>query len=216
MIIKWIGPLKGDQYYPVSNKKTAIFLHHTAGDSAASAVSWWNQTPENVGTALLVDRAGTALQCFDLDKWAYSLGVKGETSFEKVSVGIEIVAMGWLLKEGEEFVSYPLWPLKKKRVIIAKEDVIKLEKPWRGFTYYHKYNDAQIKTIIELCVYLVDRFKIVVQKDLSNFWEYNPEVFQKDMPGIWSHTTVRRDKSDIYPDPKLIAGLKEAFNNKAK
>jgi hypothetical protein len=38
-------------------------------------------------------------------------------------------------------------------------------------------------------------------------WEVSKEAL-KSVPGIWSHTSVRSDKSDCHPQLELIAMLK--------
>lgn len=216
LIIRYIGPLKGNQHYPESQNKKRIGLHHTAGGSAVEAVRWWNQTPDKVGTALLIERNGDALQCFEIAAWAYACGV-GNALFEKEAVQIELVSYGFVIPDDNtgEFYAYPQWPLKNKRIKIPKDQVIRLDKPWRGFQFYHKYTDEQIETTVQLCRYLVNRFKIEIQSNLDGFWDYDPNFVKNQKKGLFSHTTVRPEGSgkwDIYPDPKLLAALKAEFN----
>lgn len=220
-VIKYIKKLSPNQFFDEVKDKTSIFLHHTAGSNSLEAVNWWEQTPDRVGTALLVDRNGDPLQCFEINRWAYHLGVTtGTGKTTRQSVGIEIASYGFVFPEGEgkdlKYYAYPMYPNKSRKVLIANDQVIKLDKPFRGFQYWHKYTDEQVETIVELCRYLVDRFKIKVQANLDNFWEYNADVIGKDLPGIWSHTTVRKDKFDIFPQPNLIEALKKEFNSKPK
>jgi N-acetyl-anhydromuramyl-L-alanine amidase AmpD len=215
--ISYIEPrLKQGQYHTEQRAKDSIFLHHTAGSSAAAAVSWWNQTVDRVGTALLVERDGKALQDFEIACWASHLGIDHhpKNTRDENSVGIEIVSYGFVIPEDDVYYAYPLWPLKTGRVKIAEDQVVELAEEWRGFKFWHKYTDEQVKTVIALCKYLVDRFEIKVQKDLSHFYEYNADVVAKDLPGIWAHSTVRKDKWDIFPQPNLIKGIQEAFKGK--
>jgi hypothetical protein len=208
--IKKTAPLRGEQFYPSVEKKTQIFLHHTAGLTAKGAIDWWNQTPEHVGTAFVVDRDGTIYQTFEPDRWGYHLGIKGDDDYvEKHSVGIEIVAAGNLYKapDEEKFMFFPLFPNKAGWKVIPTEEVTVLGSPWRMKNFYHKYTDAQIESIIFLIHMLRHDFGIEIQDKLGHFYEYNADVVAKKLPGLWSHSTVRADKNDIYPDPKLLEAL---------
>lgn len=212
--------LKPGQFRDEIRNKISVFLHHTVGSSWLEAVDWWNQTEEAVGTALGVERNGDALQAFEINRWAFHLGdIKGATGkTTRESVGIELISWGYLFKEKDKegkdvFVAYPLFPLKHRRIVIPENEVCELDKPWRGYKYWHKYTDEQVETTVQLCRYLVDRFKIKVQ-DLTNFWEYREDVMKKDLPGIWAHSTVRKDKTDIFPQPNLIKALYKEFGTK--
>ena len=50
--------------YHKKNPKKSLFLHHTASSTANSSWSWWNNNKERVGTAYLIDRDGTVIECF--------------------------------------------------------------------------------------------------------------------------------------------------------
>lgn len=182
-------PLSESQYYPVDQKKTHIFLHHTAGGSAASSISHWASNPEHIATPYIIDRDGTIYECFPPHCWAYHLGVKGLTSLEKASIGIEICSYGAL----ENGVTYTGKIIPTGN--IAFED-------FRGKKQWEKYTQEQIAALKLLLPYLLDLFKIKPQTDRKDFWEYqNPA---KLPPGIWSHTTVRKDKIDIFPQKELV------------
>lgn len=203
--------LKNLQFYPTVNEKTMIFLHHTAGMNADGAISWWNQTPDVVGVAYVIDRDGTIYEVFDPKMWAYHLGLKTNDKYaDKDSIGIEIVSAGGLYLENGKYMFYPLYPNKAAGKEIPKEDVWDMgEAGWRGYRYFHKYTDEQIKSTLDLVQQLVKDFGIKVQPNLvaSKFWEFNEDVFTKHLPGIWSHTSVRTDKCDIVPYPDFLNEL---------
>ena len=187
-------PLKSDQYYPTAQKKTHIILHHTAGGSAASSVAGWAATPEHIATPYIIDRDGTIYETYSPEFWAYHLGVKGATWLEKASIGIEICSYGQLTPN----VAGELLTYTKK--VIPKEKAAKVS--FRGFEYYEAYTPEQIAALKQLLPYLMDRFKIQPQADRKNFWEYRePKTLP---PGIWSHTTVRKDKVEIIPQKEIV------------
>jgi len=209
-------PLKGDQYYPVEKTKNQIFLHHTAGTTAEGAIAWWNQTPEAVGTPYVIDRDGTIYECFDPDYYAYHMGVRGDNNHvEKHGIGIELVSAGHLyrLKGSEKLYFLPLYPKTLAKKEIPAEDRIKLPDSWRGYKHYHKYTDAQIKSVCALIEYLCKRYDIKVQDKSRQFFTYDEsgEVL-KGKGGIYSHTTVRKDKDDIFPQKNFLDALYKTFS----
>ena len=203
--------LSNGQYLTHEYEKTSVFLHHTCGLTAEGAWAWWNETPERVGTPFIIDRNGKIIECFNPKIWAYHLGIRGDDNYhEKHSVSIELVSGGGLYLDNGEFRFYPLYPNKLYYTVIPKKDVCELEKPWRGFKYYHKYSDEQIGALKELLLWILSEFpSIEIQNPLGDFWEYNPDVVDNHLKGVWSHSTVRPDKSDIFPYLPLIAMLEE-------
>lgn len=198
-VIKKI-PLKENQYYQGINKKTHIFLHHTAGGSAASSIAHWASNPEHIATPYVIDRDGTIYECFSPKFWSYHLGVKGNSAIEKDSIGIEICSYGALEEKGGKFFTYTGKEM-------PPEKIVKLDTPFRPGSkykgiYWEAYTVEQIAALSQLLPYLIDRFKIPIQANRENFYEYqNPA---KLPTGIWSHSTVRKDKIDIFPQPSLV------------
>lgn len=183
-------PLKGDQYYQGIYPKKFIFLHHTAGGSAASSIAGWAATKDRVATPYVIDRDGSIYETFDPKFWAYSLGVKGATSIEKATIAIEIANYGALDKNAETYTGKVIDP--DKRVFVN----------FRGHTLWEKYTDDQIAALKNLLPYLISKFKITLQDNLTNFWEYQDPFKLKS--GIYSHTTIRKDKIDIFPQKEIV------------
>ena len=211
--------LNSSQFYNSAKEKKQIIWHHTAGTTADGAIGWWNQTPEVVGTAFVIDRDGTIYQIFDPKLWAYHLGVRAKDGGdvndldEKQSIGIEIVAAGPLHQdETGKFFHYPLWPNKSAKNKVNQDEVWDMgEEGWKGNRFYHAYNDKQIEALFGLTKKLMTDFKIPVQADIGKMYEFSTEVVKNKTPGIWSHSTVRKDKSDIVPHPSFIEKIKKAF-----
>jgi len=202
--------LKKGQYLTHQFEKKSIFLHHTESLTAQSALNWWDQTPTRVGTPYVIDRDSTIYEAFDPSMWAFHLGVTGDDNFhEKQSINIEIVSAGHLHYVNKKFMFYPLWPKTIAGVEIPKLEVFELSKPWRGEKFFHKYNNEQIAFLCWLIKDIVLRFPAIkLQESLKGFYNYNEEVLTDHLPGLWSHSTVRKDKKDIYPDPLLLESLK--------
>lgn len=209
--------LSNGQYLTQVYEKIALFLHHTISTNASSPWRWWNSTPQRVGTAYIVGRDGHIVECFDPKMWAWSLGVRGDDNYmEQHSIGIELVAAGPLRLMDGEFRFYPLWPNTRHYKVIDKDDVYELDHEWVGEKYWHAYTEAQIKATVALTKKILkDNKKIKVQKDLSEFYTFDSSIVKDHKPGIWAHSSVRKDKSDIFPYPPLLEALK-TFESKAK
>jgi N-acetyl-anhydromuramyl-L-alanine amidase AmpD len=196
--------LTNGQYHTVKHKKTSIYLHGTAGGTALSSWNWWNTTPERIGTPYLIDRDGTIIECFDPSMWAPHLGIKGNNNaIDKSSIGIELANWGPLKKVGVKYFAHPN---NYSKIEIPKDQVSTYSPNFRGFEHYEKYSEAQIKALIKLVYKLKIDFNIKLNVQ-PKFSEYNGLVVTKNLPGLWSHSTVRKDKSDIHPQPSLVEAM---------
>ena len=82
-------------------------------------------------------------------------------------------------------------------------------------SYHHKYSNKQIDSLKELLLFLKGKYNIDLKKGLfpildtpkAGGFEINNDALS-GKPGVWSHTSVRKDKSDIHPQDELIAMLK--------
>lgn len=190
--------LKSGQYYPDAFKKERIILHHTAGGTAKSSIDWWNKTSERVGTAYVIDRDGTIYEAFNPKYWAYALGINSAAA-ERKSIQIELANRGWLSKKGSKFY----YEAGGKYYEVTTPVQI-YKQPHRGHLYFEAYTDAQISALIFLIDKLNKEFNLGIKgSNIEKFWYNAPSSAKK----IISHTTVRKDKSDIHPQPNLIKAL---------
>jgi len=193
--------------------KSQIYLHHTAGNDNAEAVyQWWARTNEKVATCVVIDSKGLIVQGFHSSKWAYHLGLEVKTfnnqglkyqPLDRISIGVEICNWGYLTPVGKgknlKYMNYA-------GLEVAKKDVVKLDKPFKGQLYYHNYTDEQIEATKELLLLWNDRYKIPLTYN-EDIWDICQRALL-GQPGVYTHNCVRRDKSDIYPHPKMIEMLK--------
>jgi N-acetyl-anhydromuramyl-L-alanine amidase AmpD len=201
--------LKESQFFAELSLKTQIYLHHTAGGGNAEAVSrYWNGNTERIATAFIIGADGLIVQCFSSKHWAWHLGVGQKefkaqgvpyTNLNKTSVGIEVCNWGYLKEKNGHFYNYV-------NARVPDSMVTTLETPYKGYKHWYKYTDAQIESTRQLLVYLCETYDIPK--------EYRAEIFGLDKeafkgtPGIYTHNSVRKDKSDIYPCPRMIEMLK--------
>ena len=90
---------------------------------------------------------------------------------------------------------------------INDEDVVELDKPFRGYTHYERYTDAQIESTRKLILYLKNRWDIKIETGI-----YDEQWFEFDVKwftggGLRSHTQVRTGKFDIFPQKEMIEML---------
>lgn len=155
----------------------------------------------------MIGEKGTIVQLFSSKHWAYHLGLKPEVfaeigvtyrSLDKISIGIEICNFGPLKKQNGYFVNY----IGGK---VDRSQVTELNGKYKGHIFWQKYTDEQIESTRQLLVYLCDTYGISK--------EYNNSIFDIDKRalqgenGIFTHNSVRHDKSDIYPCPRMIEML---------
>ena len=107
-------------------------------------------------------------------------------------------------KKGDKFYNYVNGE-------VPSDEVCELTETFRGYKYYHNYTDAQIESVRQLLLYWGKVYKIPL--------DYNEDIFTltprayKGEKGIFTHNSVRPDKVDIYPHPKMIEMLKTLKTN---
>jgi N-acetyl-anhydromuramyl-L-alanine amidase AmpD len=219
--------LKADEFYNEIFEKDTIYIHHTAGSHRPDwVVNSWEHDKTQAGLTLKVATSyiiggvstrdltdvtwdGVIVKTFEDKYWAHHLGTTGANNsiLNKKSIGIEICNYGPLVlgKDGQYF-NYVNSP-------VPANMVVKLNKPFRGYTYYHAYTEKQIAALKELFLDIIKRhpkinLKKGLREDIANpdFLELNQAAL-KGYPGVWSHSNVRKDKFDVYPHPQLIALL---------
>ena len=201
--------LSDDQFFQDLHPKKQIYLHHTAGGpSAVSVANYFQQKEGKVATAFVIGADGTIVQLFSSKHWAYHLGLKPEVfaekgvdykSLDKISIGIEICNYGPLAKRNGYFYNYVGGKMDRSQIT-------ELKSKYKGHIWWQRYTDEQIESTRQLLVYLCDTYGISK--------EYADVIFDIDKRalkgenGIFTHNSVRHDKSDIYPCPRMIEMLK--------
>ena len=201
------------QYLREEHPKKQIYLHHTAGRSnGENTFKWWASNPERVATCVCISGLGAVdgqiVQGFSSKYWAYHLGIKRSvfdaygvpyTNLDKYSIGIEICNWGQLSFTGGKFYNYVGGEVPEK-------EVIKLDVPYKRHIYFHNYTDAQIESVRQLLVLWNQRYNIPLKYN-EDIWTVTQRALRGDA-GVFTHNSVRADKIDIYPHPKMIQMLK--------
>lgn len=204
-----------NQYMKEQTAKKQIVLHHTvSGQGVDGDISWWRQTADRVATAIIIGWDGKIYQCFSTIYWAHHLGCKtaNNTILNKGSIGIEIDAWGGLALNSADGKYYPaIWDtVKKKNIPNTKvkpiANVQLYDKPFRGFSAFEKYTDAQIEAVRKLLVFWCAKYNISSTYN-ADMWDFSPKAMT-GAAGVWTHVSFRSDKSDCHPQPELITMLK--------
>lgn len=214
-----------DRYYRVQTDKKQIVLHHTvSGRGVNGDINWWKNNPSRIATSVVINWDGKIHQCFSSNYWAHHLGITNEIftkkgiytinnlTLNKQSIGIEIDAWGGLVKQnGKWYPAY--WDNNKKRNVaylqageIPLDRVYEIPEGYKGFKAFEKYTDEQIESVRQLIIYWHDKFNIPLDYN-DDMWDVSVRALRGES-GIWSHTSYRSDKSDCYPDERLIRMLK--------
>lgn len=202
------------QYYRQQTKKNQIVLHHTvSGIGSLSDVNWWKSRSSRIGTAIIIGRDGRIYQCFSSKFFAYHLGLhtSNNKTLNKGSIGIEIDSWGGLVKSNKGNWHPAKWDKNKKKFVPnlrvkAIKNVIEFPNGFRGFKAFEKYTSKQIESVRELLVYWNKKYDIPLNYN-STMWDISKDALN-GKSGVWTHVSYRKDKSDCYPDTRLIKMLK--------
>jgi hypothetical protein len=200
--------LSNAQYFHEESEKKQIYLHHTAGNGNPVAVSrWWNSNGDRIATAFVIGERGSIVQCFSSKHWAYHLGIDSQDfsahglkyqNLNKLSVGIEVCNWGPLKLKDGKYYNYV-------KGVVDPSMVTTLDTPYKGNIHWYKYTDEQIESTRQLVEYLCDTYDIP-KTYRSEIFAIDKEAF-KGTAGIYTHNSVRKDKADIYPCPRMIKML---------
>lgn len=216
--INWVG-LDADQYVSTQTDKKQIYLHHTAGNSSGvNCIRYWNEDSRGrVATCVVISgkdarmsKDGEICQAFSSKYWAYHLGVRRSIFdannvdyrlLDKNSIGIEICNWGYLTERDGKFYNYVGGE-------IDPAEVTTLDKPYKRHLHFHKYTDAQIESVRQLLVFWHERYGISITYNECDMWEVSKRALRGEN-GLFTHNSVRPDKIDIYPCPRMIEMLKQ-------
>lgn len=213
--------------------KEYLFLHHTAGwnNPYKTVRNWANDDRGTIATEFVVGGQsikgdddsydGVIVKCIPNDGYAWHLGKNGSQHMHVHSIGIEVCNFGQLTQGGYKN-RYGKWVEKDPEkyytwagVEASPEQMVTLDKEFRGYRHWHRYSDAQIELLRKLIIHISQKHDIDVTKGLVeeikkhgvDAFEFNNEAYYGRVKGMWTHTNTRRDKFDMFPQPELIEML---------
>ena len=205
------------EYLVGPTKKEYVFIHHTAGWHKPKPVvdSWGRDSRGKVATEFVLggqsvkgndDRFdGQMIQCIPEGGYGWHIGKCGSRYMHTNSVGIEVCSFGQL-KNGKTYVNTP----------VAESQICTLAKPFRGYTQFHKYSDKQIDALKKWLLWIAERDNIDIRKGLVEWihqkgaheaFEFNQDAYEGKVKGLLTHTNIRKDKMDMFPQPELVEML---------
>lgn len=207
--------LSKSEYLRKPGKNQYMFLHHTAGGcNPYSCIDFWGRDSRGrVATEFVLggqnyitgddEYDGTMVQAFPENGYGWHLGKTGSGYMNRHSIGLEICSIGYLDDEYKSYVNKKAHP----------NQVIELEKAFRGRKFWHKYSADQVKETHMLLKYIQERDDIDMRIGLQQLikkhgpvkaFEFQEDAYYGKIKGLLAHTNVRKGKMDIYPDPDMI------------
>jgi hypothetical protein len=197
-----------NQYYQTQHPKKQIYLHHTvSGEGVMGDINWWKQTESRVATAIIISRNGDIYQAFSSKYWAHHLGIKStvfkkyglssiNTKLNQQSIAIEIDSWGGLTKKDGVWYHALNKPFKG--------EVVEYPDGYRGYKAFEKYTDESTRQLLE---FWGESYGIDLKYKGDEIFDIDLRAL-KGEEGVWTHTSVRPDKSDLHPQKELIDMLK--------
>lgn len=145
-----------------------------------------------------INRDGKIYQHYDDKYHSDFLGIK---EGDKCSISIVLENMGCLFESS--IGKYINW----LNEICEEERVV--EKEWLGYEYFESFPDVQLKSLIQLCEMLCEKYNI--PKKFIEFHNYHKDIHR--FRGIVFRSNYVEDSSDINPLLD-IPELSEMLNNK--
>jgi hypothetical protein len=199
-------------YFEGPVKKQWIFLHHTAGWENPYQVAdmWARDNRGNVATEFILGGQsvrngntkfdGELIQCFPEGGYGWHTGT-GNSVMHRNSVAIEVCNMGQIVN-GKTYVNTPA----------DSSQVVKLAKPFRGFQFWHRYSDEQIRVLKNWILYCANKYNIDPRVGLIEYvkakgadgFDVLDLAKANSTPGMYSHTNIIRGKVDMFPQQELI------------
>ena len=206
------------EYLPGPTQKEWLFIHHTAGwhNPYRTVDHWSGDSRGRIATEFVMGGPsiynndfqydGEIVRCLPDGAYAWHLGRNGEHTMHTNSVGIEVCNFGYL-KDGKTYAGSA----------VHEDQIVELEKKFKGYKFWHKYSDAQIESLRKLILFIADRDNIDVRKGLPELikqrgaeaFEWNEDAYYGRIKGLWSHSNTNKGKSDMFPQENLLTMLTE-------
>lgn len=217
-----------------NTEKNCIFLHHTLGhpNPFKQVDRWAADDRGRIGTNYLIggpnftrklpatdqqlisggEHDGTVVRAIEDKYRGFHLGAISSNMLIDHSLSIELCSSGGLEKKADGFYN---WFDQK----VDESQVIELDTPFKGNYYYQGYSMLQLNSLKQLLLHLRDKHDIDIRSGLQEWlkrhedqpakaFEFDHETEKGKKYGLFSHSNVRQDKADAFPDPNLIQMLK--------
>ena len=221
--------LSKGEYLAKPGKNEYCFIHHTAGrENPYRTIDHWDRDKRGrVATEFVIggqshrtgddEYDGTVVQAFPESGYGWHLGKTGSGYMNRHSVGIEICAAGYL----EEWMhgEFENPNMQYRTYFNSKVHESQIENIlFRKKSHWHRYTDKQVEETGLLLKYIGERDQIDMRIGLQQWikkmgpikaFDFQEDAYYGKVKGLLSHTNVRRDKTDCYPDERLVQMILE-------
>ena len=218
----------GKIYYEGPSDKIQIYIHHTAGwQNIKQVIAGWNDRTDHVSTHFITNNNGEAERLFPDEAWGNHLGI-GAAIWRKVgvpyrnlntvSLGIEMCSIGPLKLRNGRYYCYPenytqLYDPTKKPNGNVQAIVDKNGKPstYKGYSYCEGFTDQHLNQVSQIVRTWKSKYGIPFTYNFDILFPAKGTIAKTAFlgtKGIYTHNSVRKDKSDVMPTLKTIEMFK--------
>jgi|TARA_B100000768_G_scaffold178849_1_gene195362 hypothetical protein len=157
--------------------------------------------PTNIDKDIEVDENdGKILQAIKDEYRGYHLGKVKSTKMIKGSISIELCSAGHLTEENGKYFT---WYNQE----VHPSQVVRLDQPYRGHRYFHKYSQKQLDALKALLLLLTEKHNIESSVDyLTSDTYFNPSrgLVNSKQHGIFTRDMVNPKSINISPQKELL------------
>ena len=143
---------------------------------------------------------GRILQAIKDEYRGYHLGKVKSSKMIKRSLSIDICSAGYLTEENGKYFTW--WNEE-----VHPSQVVRLDQPYRGHRYFHKYSQKQLDALKALLLLLTDKHNITSNVDyLTSDTYFNPSqgLVNSKLHGIFTRDMINPKSINIFPQKELL------------
>lgn len=205
-------------------QKRQVYLHHTVSSQNIESVLFgWSSRTDQVATHYITNNDGESEQVFPDENWANQLGIPvslfssaglSYQNLNKTALGIELCSYGGLTVEKDQNGNNKYFTTYGQEVSASNvaQPVNQFGQPinFKGYSHFEKYNDTQINNVKSIIMGWMSKYDI---EFIYNYSELFPQTqislnALSGNKGVYTHNSVRTDKSDVFPQKELLDMLK--------
>lgn len=192
-----------------------IVLHHTAGncDPFKTIRNWGRDSRGRIATEFVLGgqdmrtgsdlQDGVMVQAFPQGAQGWHLGRTNSYYMNRHSVGLEINSFGYLDDDFKNYVGQ----------VAHSSQIVTLSEPFKGKKHWHRYSDKQIEATRKWILWIAERDNIDLSEGLIKWireegptkaFDFHQKACNGNVKGLLTHTNVRKDKMDCFPQEELI------------
>ena len=205
-------------------EKRQVYLHHTVSSQNIEQVLFgWNSRTDQVATHYITNNNGESEQVFPDENWANQLGIPSTLfqvanipyqNLNKTALGIELCSYGGLTVEKDQNGNNKYFSTYGQEIPASNvaQPVNQFGQPinFKGYSHFEKYNDTQINNVKSIIQGWISKYNIEFKYNYSELFPQKQISINalSGNKGVYTHNSVRTDKSDVFPQKELLDMLK--------